>query len=232
MSRFAATTLVAGWDTFITVANPTATHLESNTTATLSTGATTGGWDDWNNANQGASGDGTFGNLSTSVASASTAYTGGSNSGQNLSLNRLTRGGVLTFTLTNDSGLDRTMDGFYFDAVRRNTQSATGWSLSFSGAISGTAASGAITSVANMNGATSGQRDKVVDLTGLTDGVWEAGTDAIFSLTFSGATGTSGGGGQETLIDNIGITADVVPEPSTTALLGLGGLALILRRRK
>ena len=33
-------------------------------------------------------------------------------------------------------------------------------------------------------------------------------------------------------IDNITITAGVVPEPSSTALLGLGGLALILRRRK
>lgn len=29
-----------------------------------------------------------------------------------------------------------------------------------------------------------------------------------------------------------GLTLEVVPEPSTTALLGLGGLALILRRRK
>ncbi len=28
------------------------------------------------------------------------------------------------------------------------------------------------------------------------------------------------------------IVVDAVPEPSTTALLGLGGLALILRRRK
>ena len=33
-------------------------------------------------------------------------------------------------------------------------------------------------------------------------------------------------------LDNITITAGVVPEPSSTALLGLGGLALILRRRK
>ena len=33
-------------------------------------------------------------------------------------------------------------------------------------------------------------------------------------------------------LDNISITAGAVPEPSSTALLGLGGLALILRRRK
>jgi hypothetical protein len=38
------------------------------------------------------------------------------------------------------------------------------------------------------------------------------------------------GVGNEGVIDNVQVTA--VPEPSTTALLGLGGLALILRRRK
>ncbi len=32
--------------------------------------------------------------------------------------------------------------------------------------------------------------------------------------------------------DNVSLSFDTVPEPSTTALLGLGGLALILRRRK
>jgi hypothetical protein len=47
----------------------------------------------------------------------------------------------------------------------------------------------------------------------------------------------SGGyGNQYTYLDNIRIEgvaeAAAVPEPSTTALLGLGGLALILRRRK
>ena len=41
----------------------------------------------------------------------------------------------------------------------------------------------------------------------------------------------SGGAGvEQTLIDNVNVIA--VPEPSSTALLGLGGLALILRRRK
>jgi len=42
---------------------------------------------------------------------------------------------------------------------------------------------------------------------------------------------TMGGDGPATAtVDNFGVVA--VPEPSTTALLGLGGLALILRRRK
>ena len=41
-------------------------------------------------------------------------------------------------------------------------------------------------------------------------------------------TGSGAGAG----IDNVSLEFNPVPEPSTTALLGLGGLALILRRRK
>lgn len=41
-----------------------------------------------------------------------------------------------------------------------------------------------------------------------------------------------GTGGQRAGISGFMITAVAVPEPSSTALLGLGGLALILRRRK
>ncbi|WP_018970615.1 PEP-CTERM sorting domain-containing protein [Rubritalea marina] len=35
-----------------------------------------------------------------------------------------------------------------------------------------------------------------------------------------------------TAIDNISLTATAVPEPASTALLGLGGLAFLMRRRK
>ncbi len=44
----------------------------------------------------------------------------------------------------------------------------------------------------------------------------------------------SAGADVRVYVDNVTITGtpDFVPEPSTTALLGLGGLALILRRRK
>ena len=52
-------------------------------------------------------------------------------------------------------------------------------------------------------------------------------SDAIESVNFYRG-GNWGGGGFT--VDNISITA--VPEPSSAALLGLGGLALILRRRK
>lgn len=68
------------------------------------------------------------------------------------------------------------------------------------------------------------------------DAEWASGTPFTGSLT----TGTGAGSDTITLTTSagnatpwgIGIEAVSVPEPSSTALLGLGGLALILRRRK
>jgi len=224
-----AATLIAGWDTFNLATNPTATHLAAETTASLVTSASTGSWDDWNNSTLGASSDGTFGDLSITVASAATDVGTGSNQGTNLSLNRGAKPGTITISLTNDSAVDRELAGFYFDAVGRFSQSAKDWTLTYSGAISGTVASGTLVEKAMMQ-ATAVERDWAVDLTGLTDSVWEAGTNAIFTLTFTGgATSTGTGGGQETLIDNIGIT--VVPEPTAMFLGTLGMLGLLRRRR-
>lgn len=190
-----------------------------------------GGWNDWSNSSgHGSSVDGTFGNLSTSIASADTTGSTASNQNRNLSLNRSNKPGQLVITLTNDSVFDRTLDGFYFDSVGRFGLSAKNWELSYGGAISGTSTTGVLTET-NLNTATPAQRDKFVDLTALADNVWEAGTDVIFTLDFTGGTTTLTGGGHETLVDNIGITADVIPEPSTVLLLALG-VPVVLRRRR
>jgi hypothetical protein len=74
---------------------------------------------------------------------------------------------------------------------------------------------------------------------GTPNNLWTAGSVTLNEGTYT-FTDTakirfrSGGFANSThgYLDNIAITAGVVPEPSTTALLGLGGLALILRRRK
>jgi hypothetical protein len=58
--------------------------------------------------------------------------------------------------------------------------------------------------------------------TSLADFGLTAGTDVLWMQNVN-ATGTDG---------DVRLVAAVVPEPSTTALLGLGGLALILRRKR
>jgi len=58
---------------------------------------------------------------------------------------------------------------------------------------------------------------------GSTQNINANGVDGVFLATRDTARG---------YIDNFELRADAVPEPSSTALLGLGGLALILRRRK
>jgi len=223
--------IVAGWDTF--TAEPESdsppTHFDADTTATMAAGAG-GGWNDWNNGVQGASDDGTFGNLSTSVASATTFVGTSSNQNTNLSLNRSQKPGSLVFTLVNNSGSDRNFEAFYFDGGYRFTQSARNWELSFGDAIAGSSASGSLAQVSALKAASAADRDWKIDLTGLSDNVWEAGSTATFTLNFTGGGSPTGtGGGHETLIDNIAIT--IVPEPGSLALLGLGGL-LIARRRK
>jgi hypothetical protein len=219
-----AETLVAGWDS----SSLAPTQLDPNIAASVQATTQHNAWGSWNFNDQGASNDGTYGNLSTTVASASTAYTG---SGKNLSLNR--SNGSLVFTLTNNYGVDLTMEGFYFDSIHRFSDSADTWTLTPSGAISGTAVGGSLASVTSMSAATAAQRDKGVDLSGLTDNVWEAGANAVFTLAFTGATNSSSGGGQELVVDNIGVTVVEVPEPSSAILIGLAGTGLFfIRRRK
>jgi len=66
-----------------------------------------------------------------------------------------------------------------------------------------------------------------------TDSVMVASGELVtYRLAFADKTNTSQNLQSATRIGDLQISAVAVPEPSSTALLGLGGLAFILRRRK
>ncbi|MDG0993874.1 MAG: PEP-CTERM sorting domain-containing protein [Akkermansiaceae bacterium] len=85
-----------------------------------------------------------------------------------------------------------------------------------------------------------------VDVSGTVSGGAYTGTGHIYSWDIEASTFTAGTDGDDLniriahegalntypYIDDVSLSFDAVPEPSTTALFGLGGLALILRRRK
>lgn len=59
--------------------------------------------------------------------------------------------------------------------------------------------------------------------------VLDGASTASIRLTFEGATGAASNTGARAVFDNVVITA--IPEPASLALLGLGGLILVGRRR-
>jgi len=57
-------------------------------------------------------------------------------------------------------------------------------------------------------------------------------TAQSLTVNFIAGTGHANAGGNDWYADDVTVDITTVPEPSSAALLGLGGLALILRRRK
>lgn len=173
--------------------------------------------------------DGTFGTL----AGGSTTADGG------LLVRNSTPGGpTLTLSITNNTLFAYSIDTFRFDfSVRSTSPDGTGFNAfnvrytSGGLGVAGTSVGSASGLSANALGDNSNYPDFDFTLSdNLTDTTLAVGESALFTITFSGQTG-SNPGIVSSVFDNVAFTGTMIPEPST-ALLCLGGLAAAFLRRR
>ncbi len=221
--------VLAGWDVW-TSATANAPVTAAGVTGTLAN--TTEGLAWHTDDERGASDDGDWG---TFVGTPAASTTVGTNNDQNLELSNGTTGGTLTFTISNGGATDLVLEGFHFDSYAFRPNAARAYVLSVSGGdiTNGVIYTSADDEITHVGGANSNSAHDDIDhvLTGLADNVLAPGESADFLLSFSSGTGS--GGGHDLWVDNVAISGEVaIPEPSSSLLLGLGGLALAFRRKK
>lgn len=206
--------LIVAWETWAS----------GDEAATIQNGGATGlGTEggDWREGSEAPSNDGTFG----TVPGASTA--GGTFGGTYIG----TTGGVGFYSFIVTAGANGLiLEGFHFDAQRKRGNSPEFWSVQASnGDITlGNLDSGTLNFVLAANGP-SDHADIDIDLTGLADNYLAPGEFATIRINFTGGVPTNTD--QKTYLDNVAITGQIVPEPGSLALLGLGGVLAARRRR-
>ena len=133
----------------------------------------------------------------------------------------VTIGSTLEFRVTNGGTDAITLENIFFAALPGGSGVAE---MTVSYASGDLTASGGGSGVVTLT--TTSNKGYDFDLTTiLSDNVLGANESAVFTL-FNAA------GSDRFRVDDVGMSGSIVPEPSSTALLGLGGLALLLRRRR
>ena len=136
--------------------------------------------------------------------------------------------------INDDPSQSLTFDELLFDVVVQNSGAPDGTHNAYSVIFENTTTSSVTGVLGSATDLATGTNDANVDLTG--SGIsLAAGESGRFVVNFFGASTGSNSSGS---IDNIAITGQFVPptstipEPSSLALLGLGAISLITRRRR
>jgi hypothetical protein len=140
--------------------------------------------------------------------------------------------GDFAINITNSTGAPLTLDELLFDLevkTRREDQSNPGAKTHDTYEIVFENTTQSMTSpVLGTATLPTGWNDVNIDASSITLADGDVG---FFKITLSQGLSPTSGTSSGTM-DNFAITSNVVPEPSTFALFGIGGLGLILRRRR
>lgn len=230
--------VVAGWDAFDSNTAPSSTVTAAGITATAVAG-------DWSNADsngRGSSKDSTWGTFDGNGNAASVVTTVGA---ANLTAFNGVASAQVTLTITNGGTVDFDLASFHMDVVAFRPNAPRAYALNVlagSDITVGNVFTSADDAITHLGGGllsddidplTHDQHDDInLSLAGLADHTLAVGESAMIQIAFS--SGTGAGGGHHLFLDNVAVSGDAVtiPEPSSALLLGLGGLALLGRRRK
>jgi len=221
-----AANIVAGWDSWGNGSDPVAASFTDDVSASAAVG---GGQTLTFSDGRGGSSDGTYGALAGPPSASTTvgvdgvalAFANGNS-------------GFADITLTNNGSLGLDMSEFVFDTYARRPNAARTYELSIAaggGLSEGVVFTSASQAVTHTSGSLSTTvHDEIgIDLSSLADATLGVGESVTFELNFTG--GSVGSGGHDLYIDNLAVTANPVPEPTSLALLSLGSLLVARRRR-